>query len=98
MMLTYTEIFQHSVSASQNCYNKVFIYNHGLLSHYFQNGLSSPCSMHPAFPSVPFVALMLSTLPRLPPLPSDNSYSNSDSRKPFISKDICGIPSLHLRI
>jgi len=52
-MLTYTEIFQRSVSASQNCYSKVFINNPGLLSQFFQKGLSSRCSAHPALSSAP---------------------------------------------
>ena len=66
MMLTYTEIFQHSVSASQNCYSKVFINNPGLLSQFFQKGLSSQCSAHSALSSAPSVYPLLSVLPGWP--------------------------------
>ena len=64
--MTYTEILQHSVSASQNCYDKVFINNPGLLSQFFQKGFSGRCSGQPALPSAPSVSPLLSVLPGCP--------------------------------
>lgn len=82
----------------KNKYSVILDYNHSnLLSHYFHKDPSSPCSLHPVSHLHTF-SLMLSTLPRLPLLTRDNSYSDFDSRNTFIFKDIFGIPSLHLNI
>lgn len=88
MILTYSKIFQHcflhhKIAIMKNKYSVIFVYNHSnLLSHYFHKDSSSPCSLHPVSHLHTF-SLMLPTLPRLPLLTRDNSYSDFDSRKTF---------------